>query len=107
MNTNKKPHEHPTDYDYSELFQIHKQKLNLVILPSCEGGEMPKAWGCCSLLFEINQYAVTKEQPPPRYARSPPSQEGSLKKLYDTRNADQMETTQNNRNQLDVHGVSY
>ena len=33
--------------------------------------------GGCSLVFEGYQYAVTKEQPPRRYAPSPPSQEGS------------------------------
>ena len=33
--------------------------------------------GGCFLVFEGYQYAVTKEQPPARSARRPPSQEGS------------------------------
>jgi len=38
---------------------------------------MPKAWGGCFLVFASYQYAVTKKQPPARYARRPPSQEGN------------------------------
>ena len=45
-------------------------------LPSCEGGEMPKAWGGCSLDSQPVLDSGTKEQPPARSARRPPSQEG-------------------------------
>ena len=38
---------------------------------------MPKAWGGCSLVFDSKTGSNTKEQPPARFARRPPSQEGS------------------------------
>ena len=39
---------------------------------------MPKAWGGCFLVFDPVLVSKTKKQPPARFARRPPSQEGSL-----------------------------
>ena len=33
-------------------------------LPSCEGGEMPKAWGGCSLVFKSKKGSNTKNNHP-------------------------------------------
>ena len=51
-------------------------------LPSCEGGEVPKARGGCFLVLESKTGSNTKKQPPARYARRPPSQEGIYAILF-------------------------
>ena len=48
----------------------------------CEGGEdVEDGRGGCSLVFHPKNCCGTQKQPPSRYARRPPSQEGSFAML--------------------------
>ena len=54
----------------------------MIKLPSCEGGEVVEDDGVVVFGFALYERMRIQEQPPARYARRPPSQEGSLGYLF-------------------------